>query len=103
MEAAPGPHAKITDIATGTAIVLTDLANTLPSTCELDGFDIDGRQFPTAEALPQNVKLRIADARDPMSAKFHGRHDIVCIRYLELGVTPEYWEVIARNVFDVVK
>lgn len=95
--------ARIADIATGTGILLQDLAITLPSTCRFDGFDISDSQFPPADELPSNVRLQIADAKAPPPSSLHGQFDVVIIRYLVAGMDPQDWEIVARNMSLLLK
>ncbi|KAJ5663571.1 hypothetical protein N7507_004302 [Penicillium longicatenatum] len=46
---------RIADVGTGTGIWLSDLADALPKTCQLDGFDLSDAMFPSKDALPANV------------------------------------------------
>ena len=83
--------------------MLTDLAKSLPSTCQFDGFDFSPDQFPPEKDLPNNVKLHIADAKVPMDTKFHRSFDVVIIRYLNAGMRPEDWMTVTRNIYDILK
>lgn len=51
------PGIRVADVATGTAVMLLDLAKTLPADAQLYGFDISTAQFPDPEARPSNVFL----------------------------------------------
>ncbi|KAL8706876.1 MAG: hypothetical protein Q9201_000145 [Fulgogasparrea decipioides] len=76
-------EAAIADVGTGTAIWLLDLAKSLPSTVQLDGFDISAKQYPAM--LPRNVSLHVANALEDPPADRVGAYDIVHIR-LFMGV-----------------
>ncbi len=57
-------HLKIADIGTGTGIWLLDLSDSLPSSIQLDGFDIDLSQCPPRPWLPPNVSMRNLNIHD---------------------------------------
>lgn len=97
------PSSKIADIGTGTGIVLTELAKSLPATCELDGFDISDAQFPSRNNLPENVQLQVADAKETPSQELHGKYDVVFVRYLNLALSPTDWKVVASNLLLLLK
>ncbi|KAH8680793.1 S-adenosyl-L-methionine-dependent methyltransferase [Xylariales sp. PMI_506] len=95
----PSPH--IADIATGTAVVLRDLATELPM-AQLHGFDISTKQFPAN--LPSNITLHIADCKRPFPPEFHGKFDVVHLRLLVVAMEPpQDWETVGRNVFALLK
>lgn len=89
------------DIATGTGVVLTELAKSHPNTCHFDGFDVSDAQFPAK--LPSNIKLHIADVKQPLPTEYHGQFDLVFIRYLNAAMKPEDWKIVARNVSQLLK
>ena len=97
------PDARIADIATGTGVILTDLAMSLPATYQFDGFDISSAQFPSDKDLPKNVKLHIADAKAPLDSEYHDIFDVVNVRYLNVGMKPRDWEIVSRNIYDLLK
>ena len=94
-------HARVADIATGTGVIVTELAKSLPETCRFDGFDISDAQFPAK--LPNNVKLHVANVKEPLPTECHGQFDLVFIRYLNAAMTPEDWKVVARNLCQLLK
>jgi ubiquinone/menaquinone biosynthesis C-methylase UbiE len=98
-----GPHARVADIATGTGVILTDLAESHPITCQFDGFDISDAQFPPAAKLPSNVKLHIADAKQSLPSEHHEKFDVVFIRYLNAAMRPQDWQIVTRNAYDLLK
>ena len=59
---------------------LCDLSNDLPSSSQLDGFDISDSQFPVPESLPSKVKLYAQDAAAEPPRELHGQYDIVHLR-----------------------
>lgn len=98
-----GPNARVADIATGTGVVLTDLAASNPETCHFDGFDISDAQYPPPAKLPSNVKLHVTDAKQPFSSEYHEQFDVVFIRYMNPAMMPQDWPVVARNVYALLK
>ncbi|KAL7814624.1 S-adenosyl-L-methionine-dependent methyltransferase [Trichoderma aethiopicum] len=75
-----GPDTKIADMGTGTGIWLLDVASQVPSTVQLNGFDISDEQFPCQSSLPSNVKLSVMDAFAEVPEKHRGKYDIVHMR-----------------------
>ena len=63
---------KIADIGAGTGIWLLDLSEQLPSTVQLDGFDIDVSQCPPRAWLPSNVAMRKLDIHDEIPKELVG-------------------------------
>lgn len=63
-----------------------DLAEGLPSTVQLDGFDISLAQAPSVKWLPSNVTLRQWDMFTEPPAELVGQYDIVHIRLVTLVV-----------------
>ncbi|KAE8351606.1 S-adenosyl-L-methionine-dependent methyltransferase [Aspergillus coremiiformis] len=71
---------KIAELGTGTAIWLYDLAQQLPVTVQLHGFDISDSQYPSKEQVPQNITLGVLDSmKDPPSSLI-GQYDVVHFR-----------------------
>jgi SAM-dependent methyltransferase len=94
-------NARIADVATGTGVILLELAKTLPPTCQLDGFDISEAQFPASH--PANVKFHIVDAKQPFPSEYHGQFDAVNIRYLNAGMRAEDWKIVTKTVSALLK
>lgn len=61
------------------SIWLIELAEKLPSTAQLDGFDISSAQFPAREWLPKNVNLTNLDVLAPVPEHLIAKYDIVHI------------------------
>ena len=59
-----GKSLKIADVGTGTVIWLLDLADSLPLSTQLHGFDINLTQCPPKPWLPANVQMRTLDIYD---------------------------------------
>ncbi|CAD6580719.1 MAG: hypothetical protein ASARMPREDX12_000249 [Alectoria sarmentosa] len=75
-----GKDLKIADVGTGTGAWLLDLAKDLPSSIQLDGFDISASGYPQVEWLPQNVSLQALDASKEPPEHLVGKYDIVHLR-----------------------
>ncbi|KAK1148051.1 hypothetical protein N8T08_010686 [Aspergillus melleus] len=71
---------RIADIGTATGIWLIDLAETLPPSVQLDGFDITLDATPPSKWLPSNVTLQHWDARTEPPREWIGTYDVVHIR-----------------------
>lgn len=59
------------------SIWLIELAEKLPATAQLEGFDISTAQFPALEWLPQNVTLTKLDILAPIPEELVAKYDIV--------------------------
>ena len=56
------------------------MADHLPSTIELHGYDISDGQFPPQALLPHNVSLGLLDAFGDVSPQLVGKYDVVHLR-----------------------
>ncbi|TGJ79736.1 hypothetical protein E0Z10_g9028 [Xylaria hypoxylon] len=79
LSASPTPP-KILEIATGTAVWLSEVAKTLPSNAEFVGLDFDTSKFPSS--LPPNITLRQADMFKPFPSDLHEKFDVVNVRLI---------------------
>ncbi|KAK1143257.1 hypothetical protein N8T08_006957 [Aspergillus melleus] len=93
---------KIADVGTGTGAWLTDLAPHLPSTCQLDGYDLDIAQAPPTEWLPPNMRLRTWDAFSPVPDDLVGQYDIVHIKLFVFVVKGDPTALL-RNLLTLLK
>ena len=89
---------RVADVATGTAIWLLDLAQTLPTDAQLYGFDISAAQFPAPDARPSNVFLYEQNITTPFPQEYHGSFDIVAIRLITAGLRGDDWDAAVKNV-----
>lgn len=99
----PSAKSAIADIATGTSLWLLDLAQQLPSSITLDGFDIDLSKAPPQEWLPDNVALYNWDLFDPVPEHLIGKYDVIHLRLLILVVQNSDPVPIIRNVSRMLK
>ena len=82
---------------------MVDIAKTLPRTARLDAYDISSDSFLPKSALPENVTLIVSDAREFPPAELAGKYDVVCIRFMNVGLTPETWPLVAKHAFNLLK
>ena len=95
-------QAWIADVATGTAIWLTDLAREV-NDAHLDGFDLELEQAPPSQWLPASIKLRTWNIFNEVPAAFLEKYDIVHVRLLVLVVQNSDPRPILRNLIKMLK
>jgi SAM-dependent methyltransferase len=93
----------VADIACGTGIWLTDLADSLPPSSRLDGFDFDISKFPPQESLKSNVHLDYLNILEPFPDKLKGTYDLVHVRLVMFGLKADEWEPAAANLLTLLK
>ncbi|KAJ5766036.1 uncharacterized protein N7511_003652 [Penicillium nucicola] len=71
---------KIAELGTGTGIWLLDLAEKLPPTVQLHGYDISNDQYPSKNLWPKNVKLGVLDSLIDPPESLEGIYDVVHLR-----------------------
>ncbi|KAL2811275.1 S-adenosyl-L-methionine-dependent methyltransferase [Aspergillus granulosus] len=96
-------NAKVADIATGTGIWPIAYSRRVPSTVQVDGFDITDDMFPPADWLPSNVSLRTLDILKPIPEELKGQYDVVCIRYFGVLIKNNKPDFVLRNLVDMLK
>lgn len=94
---------RVADIATGTAIWLTELSDVLPADCQLHGFDISRDQYPPNEWLPKNVFLHEHDAFTPFAPEFLGSFDVVNLRFFITLLNGDNIQTLLRNLKALLK
>jgi hypothetical protein len=99
----PQDAPSIADVATGTAIWLTDISGALPSTAKLDGFDIDLAQCPPKAWLPSNINLRAWNMFEEVPADLVGKYDVVHVRLILLVVQNNDPRAIIENLLKMLK
>ncbi|CAO1603201.1 hypothetical protein XANCAGTX0491_006793 [Xanthoria calcicola] len=96
------PSPLIADVACGTCLWLIDVSHQHP-TAHLDGFDLDLRQAPHKNWLPQNINVHycdiLADVRDHAVAKY----DYIHTRLLVLVVRNQDPKPVLRNLYKMLK
>ena len=99
----------IADVGTGTGVWLDDVAEFLQDPTqngeapELVGFDISAEQFPSAKDRPPNVDLVVHDMTSRFPEKYHGRFDIVNIRYLEYALKESDLQEAVENIAEILR
>ncbi|WAO96185.1 Methyltransf-12 domain-containing protein [Fusarium falciforme] len=96
-------HMKIAEVGTGTGIWLFDLAQDLPDTVCLHGYDISPRQFPSKKLWTSNIKLSLMDSlRDPPEA-LHGKYDVVHLRMWASNLRTRDVKLVIRSASKLLK
>lgn len=85
-------------MATGTAIWLLDLAQTLPPSTQLFGFDISAQQFPPQDARPANLSLYEHNVLTPFPEEHRGTFDVVAVRLITAGLKTSDWDAAVNNL-----
>lgn len=83
-------------------IWLIDLARYLPSTAQIDGFDINVSQCPPHEWLPANVSIHELDCLAPLPENLVEQYDIVHIQLFQLGIQDREPEPIIQNLIRML-
>ncbi|KAI1170441.1 S-adenosyl-L-methionine-dependent methyltransferase [Nemania sp. FL0916] len=94
---------RVADVATGTALWLTELSDILPTHSELHGFDISHDQYPPKEWLPKNVVLHTHDAFQPFAPEFLGSFDVVNLRFFITLLSEENIHPLLSNLKSLLK
>ncbi|KAI2625762.1 hypothetical protein GGR54DRAFT_654118 [Hypoxylon sp. NC1633] len=94
---------RVADIATGTALWLTELSEALPAHSQLHGFDISCDQYPPKEWLPKNVSLHEHDAFQPFAQEFLGSFDVVNFRFFITLLNEENIRPLLSNLRTLLK
>ncbi|PLB53896.1 S-adenosyl-L-methionine-dependent methyltransferase [Aspergillus steynii IBT 23096] len=79
-------HLRVADIGTHTGIWLTHLAETLPPSARLDGFDITLDATPPAKWLAPNITFQHWDVRTEPAREWIGIYDVVHLRIFSLYI-----------------
>ncbi|KAI1182472.1 S-adenosyl-L-methionine-dependent methyltransferase [Nemania serpens] len=102
LSASPTPP-KIIEIATGTAVWLSETAKTLPPDSELVGLDFDTSKFPSPSSLAPNITLRQANMYEPFPGDLFGRFDVVHMRLITFALKEGYAVDLAKNLMTLLK
>ncbi|KAI3082636.1 hypothetical protein CBS147339_2516 [Penicillium roqueforti] len=94
---------RIADVGTGTGIWLRELAAALPSTCQLDGFDLSDVMFPHKDALPENITFHHQNFLEPFPDEYLGEYDVVNVRVMVVALSSDEWEPAVRNLMTLLK
>ncbi|KAJ5657895.1 uncharacterized protein N7484_001544 [Penicillium longicatenatum] len=94
---------RIADVGTGTGIWLSDLADALPKTCQLDGFDLSDAMFPSKDALPDNITFHHQNLLVPFPDEYLEKYDVVNVRVMVVALSSNEWEPAVRNMMTLLK
>ncbi|KAI0870199.1 hypothetical protein GGS24DRAFT_476116 [Hypoxylon argillaceum] len=94
---------KILEIATGTAVWLTEIAKTLSPEAELVGLDFDTSKFPPPSSLAPNITLRQANMFEPFPSDLLGRFDVVNVRLIIYALKEGYGTNLVKNLMTLLK
>ncbi|KAI0204190.1 S-adenosyl-L-methionine-dependent methyltransferase [Astrocystis sublimbata] len=94
---------RIVEIATGTAIWLSEVAKTLSPNAELVGLDFDTSKFPSASCLASNIVLRPADMFMPFPSDLLGMFDVVNVRLIIFALKEGSGVDLASNLMTLLK
>ncbi|MCJ1454376.1 hypothetical protein MMC28_004729 [Mycoblastus sanguinarius] len=96
---------RIADIGTGTGIWLLELAKALPlpSSVQLDGFDVDLSLTPPNSWLPANVNMHKWDVYDDLPDEYLGRFDLVHVRFFLCVVRDSDPGVLLKRLLLMLK
>jgi len=96
-------HVRIADVATGNGIWLLDVANDLPETAKLDGFDISLDQCPPSTWLPANTHLHTWDVFKEPPEEFCEAFDVVHIRLITVAIKDNDPRPVLANLRKLLK
>ncbi|RDA86903.1 hypothetical protein CP532_1863 [Ophiocordyceps camponoti-leonardi (nom. inval.)] len=89
---------KIAELGAGTAIWLMDLSRRMPSSVQLDGYDISDKMFPSRTHWPPNVSLSLLDSKGHLPSSLIGQYDVVHIRMWATVLTTTEVDDFIRGV-----
>ncbi|KAI0903410.1 hypothetical protein F4823DRAFT_618674 [Ustulina deusta] len=92
---------KILEIATGTAVWLSEIAKTLPPDAELVGLDYDTSKFPSS--LAPNITLRQANMYEPFPSDLLGKFDVVNVRLIVFALKEGQGTELVTNLMTLLK
>lgn len=84
------------------SIWLIELSKMLPSSTQLDGFDVDLTQFPPKQWLPSNVAMHKLDAFSTSTQDFAGKYDIVHLRLFTVLIKSNDPVPLLRNLIGML-
>ena len=93
---------KIADLATGTGIWLAE-ASQIRKDAELIGFDISDSQFIQPKLRASNLKLCLADIKEPFPQKYHSTFDLVHVRLMVWTMNRDDWLLVVRNACQILE
>ncbi|KAJ8120366.1 hypothetical protein ONZ43_g2908 [Nemania bipapillata] len=94
---------KIVEIATGTAVWLSEIAKTLSPDAELVGLDFDTSKFPPPSSLASNITLRQANMFEPFPTDLLGKFDVVNVRLIIFALKDGLGTDLVKNLMTLLK
>ncbi|KAI1421795.1 hypothetical protein F5Y12DRAFT_765953 [Xylaria sp. FL1777] len=92
---------KILEIATGTAIWLSEVGKTLSPDAELVGLDYDTTKFQSS--LAPNITLRQANMYEPFPSDLLGKFDVVNVRLIIFALKEGQGTDLVKNLMTLLK
>ncbi|KAI0403845.1 hypothetical protein F4802DRAFT_569597 [Xylaria palmicola] len=102
LSASPNPP-KILEIATGTAIWLSEVAKALHPDTEFVGLDFDTTKFPPPTSLVPNITLRQANMYKPFPSDLLGKFDVVNVRCIIFALKGGEGTNLVKNLMTLLK
>ncbi|KAF5013031.1 hypothetical protein FDECE_925 [Fusarium decemcellulare] len=96
-------HMSIADIGTGTGIWLFDLAQELPKTATLHGYDTSVNRYPSRDLWPENVELDLMDSLHDLPERLVGKYDVVHMRMWAGTLKTQDVDVLIRNAIKLLR
>lgn len=85
-----------------TRIWLLELAEGVPSTTHLDGFDLNVSQTPPKEWLPANVTFKYFDIFEDVPEQFIESYDIIHVQLTLTFVKDDKFRTVLQNVLKML-
>ncbi|KAE8152436.1 hypothetical protein BDV25DRAFT_151132 [Aspergillus avenaceus] len=96
-------HMRIADIGAGNGVWPFHLSQKVPSTVQIDGYDISSASFPPPSTLPQNVKLDLLNALSEPPESLRGVYDVVHVRLWCFVIRGNDPDALVRTVGYLLK
>ncbi|KAJ5489788.1 hypothetical protein N7539_004678 [Penicillium diatomitis] len=84
-------------------IWLRDISRELPSSCQLQGFDISAARFPDRQTLFSNVTLFEHDMFKPFAEDFMGDYDVVHVRLMIVALSSNQWAMAVQDLMTFLR
>ncbi|KAL8782768.1 MAG: hypothetical protein Q9195_009573 [Heterodermia aff. obscurata] len=97
----------IADVGTGTGVWLEDVENDLSSLAKASskavyvGFDISAQQFPNEPK--SGFEFVVQDIAESFPERFHGKFDLVHVRFLSYAIKTDYLSRAVENVVRILR
>ncbi|KAK8007317.1 Secreted hydrolase-like protein [Apiospora arundinis] len=93
----------IAELGCGTGCWLFDLAQQLPISVQLHGYDISDEQFPAADLWPHNVELGVLDSLADPPAFLKAKYDVIHLRMWASNVGTSDSRDLIRHASKLLK